>query len=195
MSSLSEGRPIIHGEHVFLRAAERADIPMMVRWFNDADVVRNLTRVDPMSEAGEAAWFDRMLEAQGRTDYHFVICLRDGGRPIGTAGLHDVDLRDGRAEFGIAIGEKDEWGKGYGTDTLRAICEFGFGELRLERIELFYYDGNERGRRSYEKVGFTHEGTMRRAHYARGAHHDVHIMGMLRDEWLRDRAQRQPEQG
>ena len=193
MSSLSEGRPIIHGEHVFLRAAERSDIPIMVRWFNDADVVRNLTRVEPMSEAGEAAWFDRMLEAQGRTDYHFVICLRDGGHPIGTAGLHDVDLRDGRAEFGIAIGEKDEWGKGHGTDALRAICEFGFGELRLERIELFYYDGNERGRRSYEKAGFTHEGTLRRAHYARGEHHDVHVMSMLRDEWLRQRVDRPPE--
>lgn len=193
MDSLSHPRPIIHGEHVFLRAIERSDIPTMVRWFNDADVVRDLTRVEPMSEAGEGAWFDRMLEGQGRTDYHFVVCLREDGRPIGTAGLHDLDQREGNAEFGIAIGEKAEWGKGYGTDALRALCDFGFGELRLERISLFYYDGNDRGRRSYEKAGFTHEGTMRRAHYARGEHHDMHLMGMLRDDWLRMRAERPPE--
>lgn len=82
----------------------------------------------PMGAAGEAAWFDRMLAAPGRTDYHFVICLLTDGRPIGTTGLHGVDLDNGSAEFGIAIGEKAEWSKGFGTDALRAICDFGFGE-------------------------------------------------------------------
>lgn len=57
-------------------------------------------------------------------------------------------------------------------------------ELGLERIGLFYHDGNERGRRTYEKAGFVHEGTLRRAHVAGGEHHDVHIMSILRAEWL-----------
>jgi len=185
MESVPERRPIIRGELVFLRASERSDLPAFVRWLNDADVLRNLAMRAPLSEAAEAQWFDRMLAAQGSTDYHFVICLLADGRPIGTAGLHGLDLVNGSAEFGIAIGEKDEWGKGYGTDATRAICDFGFGELRLERIGLFYYDGNERGRRTYEKAGFVHEATLRRAHFARGDHHDVHVMSILRDEWLR----------
>jgi RimJ/RimL family protein N-acetyltransferase len=187
MGSVPEPRPIIRGERVFLRASERSDIPTFVRWFNDADVLRNLAMRAPMSEAAEAQWFDRMLAAQGTTDYHFVICLADDGRPIGTIGLHGLDLVNGSAEFGIAIGEKDEWGKGLGTDATRAICDFGFGELRLERISLYYYDGNDRGRRTYEKAGFVHEGTMRRAHFAGGEHRDVHLMSILRDEWLRRR--------
>lgn len=185
MESVPERRPIIRGELVFLRASERSDLPAFVRWLNDADVLRNLAMRAPLSEAAEAQWFDRMLAAQGSTDYHFVICLLADGRPIGTAGLHGLDLVNGSAEFGIAIGEKDEWGKGYGTDATRAICDFGFGELRLERIGLSYYDGNERGRRTYEKAGFVHEATLRRAHFARGEHHDVHVMSILRDEWLR----------
>ena len=106
------------------------------------------------------------------------------GRPIGTVGLHDIHERSGHAEFGIAIGEKEEWGKGYGSDALNAICDFGFGELRLERIELHVYAENERGRRAYEKAGFVHEGTLRHAHFARGQHQDVHVMSQLRDEWL-----------
>ena len=184
MGSVPEPRPIIRGERVFLRASERSDLQTFVRWFNDADVLRNLAGRAPMSEAAEAQWFDRMLAAQGATDYHFVICLRDDGRPIGTIGLHGLDLVNGNAEFGIAIGEKAEWGMGYGTDATRAICDFGFGELRLERISLHYYDGNDRGRRTYEKVGFVHEGTLRRAHFAGGEHHDVHIMSILREEGL-----------
>jgi RimJ/RimL family protein N-acetyltransferase len=183
MPSLPEPQPIIRGEHVYLRPAERADIPTFVRWFNDADVLRNLDMFAPMSDAAEAAWFDRMLAAQGKSDYHFVICLLADDRPIGTIGLHDIAWKDGRADFGIAIGEKGEWNKGYGTDALRAISDFGFGSLRLERISLFVYEGNDGARRSYAKAGFVHEGTMRRAHFARGEQHDVHVMSLLRDEW------------
>jgi RimJ/RimL family protein N-acetyltransferase len=138
----------------------------------------------PMSHAAETAWYEAMLAEHGRSRYHFVICLLVDGRPIGTIGLEEVNLHDGRAEFGIAIGERSEWDKGYGTDATRAICDFGFGELRLERIGLSVYAGNDRARRAYEKAGFTHEGTMRHAHFARGTHHDVHVMGIIREEWL-----------
>jgi diamine N-acetyltransferase len=184
VESLPERPAIIRGELVYLRAPERDDIPTFVRWFNDADVLEHLAMHAPMSEAAESAWFDRMLERQGSTDYLFVICLLADGRAIGTTGLHAIDLVNGSAEFGIAIGEKGEWGKGYGTDTLRAICDFGFGRLRLERIGLLVYESNARGRRAYEKAGFTLEGTYRRAHFARGRHEDVHVMSQLRDEWL-----------
>ena len=183
MSSVPERPPIIRGELVYLRAPERSDIASFVRWFNDADVLDNLEMSAPMSEAAENIWFDRMLERQGTTDFHFVICLLADDRAIGTAGLHGLDHVNGNAMFGIAIGEKEEWDKGYGTDALRAICDFGFGQLRLERIGLMVYEGNARGRRAYEKAGFTMEGTLRRAHYALGRHEDVHLMGLLRDEW------------
>ena len=183
MSSVPERRPIIRGEGVFLRPAERADIPTFVRWLSDAETARHLAVRSPISEAAEQGWFERMLAAQGKTDHHFVICLLADERPIGTAGLHGLDWENGNAEFGIAIGEKGEWNRGHGTDALRAICDFGFGELRLERIGLLVYAGNDRASHSYEKAGFTHEGTMRRAHFARGEHHDVHVMSLLREEW------------
>ncbi len=175
---------MIRGDTVYLRPAERDDIPTFLKWFNDADVLANLAMFAPMSRAGEEAWFDRMLAAQGVTDYHFVICLIADDRPIGTIGLHEINFVDGRAEFGIAIGERSEWGKGHGTDATRAICDFGFGSLRLERIGLFVYEGNERARRAYEKAGFRHEGTLRNSHFSDGEHHDVHVMGLLREEWL-----------
>ena len=183
MTSLPEPRPIIRGQQVYLRAAERGDVPTFVRWMNDAEVLANLAMFAPMSQAAEEGWFDRMLAAQGSTDYHFVICLIADDRPIGTVGLHEINFIDGRAEFGIAIGERSEWDKGHGTDATRAVCDFGFGALRLERIGLFFYDGNDRARHAYEKAGFVHEGTLRRAHFSRGEHRDVHVMGLVRDDW------------
>lgn len=64
------------------------------------------------------------------------------------------------------------------------LVEFGFGELRLERIKLRVYDFNAGARRSYAKVGFSVEGTERHATFRRGTYHDDHIMSILRDEWL-----------
>jgi RimJ/RimL family protein N-acetyltransferase len=179
-----EARPMVRGQLVFLRPAERTDIPLFVRWLSDASVTRNLLLRAPLSTAGEEQWFNEMVERQGKSDYHFVICRLSDGAPIGTAGLHRVDMDAGSAAFGIQIGETAEWGKGYGTDALRAICDFGFGELRLERIWLDVYVGNERGRRSYEKAGFVVEGTLRHAHFSQGAFEDVLRMSLLRGEWL-----------
>lgn len=176
--------PMIRAERIYLRPAERGDLPAFVRWLTDAEVSRHLSFRAPISLAMEEKWFDAMVERQGKSDYHFVICLLDGDRPIGTAGLHGLDLENGSAEFGISIGEKDAWNRGFGTETLNAICDFGFGELRLERIDLHVHTGNARAIRSYEKAGFQLEGRLRHAHFAEGRHVDVLRMSMLRDEWL-----------
>ena len=175
--------PTIRGEQVYLRPAERSDLDLFVRWFDDAETTRYLAIRAPFSHAMEDRWFESMLEEQGKRGYHFVICLLADGRPIGTAGFHQVNYEDGHASFGISIGEKGEWSKGYGTDALRAICDFGFGQLRLERIELDVYDQNLRAQRSYEKAGFVKEGVLRHAHFSDGKHHDVIRMSLLRAEW------------
>lgn len=175
--------PMLRGESVYLRPAERADLPTFVRWMADAETTRNLAVRSPFSLAMEERWFDRILAEHGKAQFHFVICLLADDRAIGTVGFHHVDYENGGAEFGIAIGEKSEWNKGYGTDALNAICDFGFGELRLERIYLHVFDYNARAMRSYEKSGFVREAVLRRSRWHRGVHHDVMLMAILRSEW------------
>lgn len=176
--------PVIRSERLYLRPTERADLPLFVRWFADAETIRHLAIRAPFSLAMEEQWFNGVVQRQGSTDYHFVACLVADGRPIGTVGLHQLDLENGQAAFGISIGEKDEWNQGYGTEALEAITDFGFGQLRLERIWLDVYAENRRAQRSYQKAGFVVEGTLRSAHFADGDFHDVIRMALLRDEWL-----------
>jgi RimJ/RimL family protein N-acetyltransferase len=176
--------PMIRAERVYLRPAERSDLPTFVRWLADREVTRHLAIRSPISQAMEEKWLDQMVEKQGKQQYHFVICLIEGDRPIGSTDLRDLDLENGNAGFGIVIGEKAEWSKGYGAETLQAICDFGFGQLRLERIYLEVYAPNEAGQRAYQKAGFVEEGTLRNAHFADGQHQDALIMSLLRDEWL-----------
>lgn len=175
--------PVLRAERIYLRPAEREDLPSFVRWFADAETTRYLALRAPFSLAMEEQWFAGMLERQGKESYQFVICLVADGRPIGTTGFHHLNLENGNASWGISIGEKAEWNRGYGTEALGAMCDFGFGQLRLERIELDVYVPNRRAQRSYEKAGFVTEGVLRRAHFADGQFHDVIRMSLLRSEW------------
>jgi RimJ/RimL family protein N-acetyltransferase len=175
--------PIIRGERVYLRGSERSDIPLFVQWFNDAETAGHISARAPMSQVGEEAWFVEMAAQQGKSGYHFVMCRIEDDEPFGTIGLFDLDLLNGSAGIGITIGEKSLWGRGYGTDAMLALLDFGFGQLRLERMWLEVYDYNQRAIRSYEKCGFVLEGTQRRAVYKHGRFIDVHLMAIVHDEW------------
>ena len=180
--------PILRGRLTWLRAPERGDIPAFLRWLNDKATIRHLLAIAPMSHELEDRWFDRMLERQGNDHWLFVICRLGETQSIGNCGLFDLDLRNGSAGIGITIGGAADRGRGLGTDALEALLDFGFGSLRLERMWLDVYDSNARAIRSYEKAGFTHEGTLRHAAYRDGRFIDVRRMSILRAEWADRRA-------
>ncbi|MDI7275802.1 MAG: GNAT family protein [Anaerolineae bacterium] len=179
-----------YGDRIRLRAIEREDLPTFVRWFNDPEVRRYLMMYEPMSMAKEERWFQGLLE---RRDEH-LFCIEaaagDQWVHIGNCGLHKIDWKNRNAEFGIAIGEKAYWGKGYGTDAARTMLRFAFHELNLHRVELEVFDHNARARRCYEKAGYRLEGTRRHALYRDGQYHDVHVMSILRHEFAEGEEQR-----
>ena len=175
--------PMIQHGAVYLRAAERDDIPLFVSWFNDWRTSRTLALRAPMSTPSEERWFDRMLEDQGKGGYLFVSCLLEDDRAIGNCGLFELDLLNGSAGLGITIGRPEDRGRGLGSDALRALLGFAFGQLRLERVWLDVYELNPGARRVYERVGFVYEGTLRRAAFREGRYLDVVRMAILADEW------------
>ncbi|MGH2401120.1 MAG: GNAT family N-acetyltransferase [Candidatus Limnocylindria bacterium] len=174
-------RHLIQGERVFLRPFETGDAELYHRWRADAEVTALAGLPLPLSLAQIE---QRIAEKQGDSQYAYVICLLADERPIGEGLLFELDRLNGSAELGIFVGDKDEWGKGYGTDAVNALVDFGFEALRLERIWLEVWTENGRARRAYEKAGFVHEGTLRHDRYEGGQFTDGHVMSLLRDEWL-----------
>lgn len=175
--------PLIRGRLTYLRAAEREDVPTFLRWINDRRTARFLSVRGPLSLPLEERFFERMLDEQGKETWFFVICLLADDRPVGTVSLFALDPTNGSAGLGVLVGDPGDTGRGLGSDGIAAILDFGFGSLRLERIWLDVYDFNERARRLYERLGFVHEGTLRRAAFHDGRYIDVHRMAILRDEW------------
>ena len=113
----------------------------------------------------------------------FGIVVRETDRLIGSTGLSQIDLRNQNASFGMMIGEKSAWGKGYGTEATRLVVRYAFEELHLNRVQLHVYAYNLRGIRVYEKVGFRREGVLRQAHVYDNRFWDTVVMAMLCEEW------------
>jgi RimJ/RimL family protein N-acetyltransferase len=175
--------PILHGRLTYLRAAEREDLATFLRWINDRRTSRFLKMRSPLSMPLEERFFERMLDGQGHDRWFFVICRLEDDRPVGTLSLEGVDLVNGNAGLGILVGDPADTGRGYGSDAMAALLDFGFGSLRLERIWLDVYEFNDRARGVYERLGFVHEGTLRRALFRDGRFWDIERMAILRDEW------------
>jgi len=86
--------------------------------------------------------------------------------------------------IGVGIGERDFWGKGYGTDMMKLALQYAFVELNMYRVSLGLHEYNPRALRSYEKVGFRMEGRTREDACHEGVFTDGLWMGILREEWL-----------
>ena len=176
--------PFLIGERIYLRPLDEEDLERCMRWINDPEVTRTLSRRFPISRALEREW----LLGQYKSDRHLslAIVIKDGNRHIGNCGFNDIDYVNRKAMFGILIGEKDEWGKGYGPEAARLIVDYGFKQLGMHRISLEVYSHNTRAQRAYEKVGFVHEGTLRESYFRDGHYYDTLVMGILEPEWRKN---------
>ena len=175
---------IIFGEHIRLRAIEREDVKHFFEWVNDPEVTFGLSLYLPMSMTDEERWFESLAN-RTLNEKPFGIDVRDGDgwRLIGNCTFFDIDTIAHSGELGIMIGDKSEWNKGRGTETMSLLLRHGFETLNLNRIVLRVYADNPRAIRAYEKAGFKLEGTFREAVFKRGKFGDMHVMSVLRREW------------
>lgn len=103
------------------------------------------------------------------------------GEHIGRIGFSKLNWEDRYTSFDIFIG-KEYRSKGYGTDSLRALCKFGFDEMNLHRIYACCNEPNVGARRCYEKVGFVVEGRFREEYQYKGEFSDILYLGLLRSD-------------
>ncbi len=171
------------GDKVELGPIEREYLPKYVEWLNDWEVNSFLAPGVPasMNLEDETDWFER--RRQDKNSMVFAILALPERQLIGNCGLHDLDWKNRKAVFGIFIGDKNYWSKGYGTDATRTLVRFAFQQLGLNRVQLEVYDFNPRAQRAYEKAGFRRDGILRQALYRDGKFHDIYLMSILREEW------------
>lgn len=177
---------ILTAERVRLAALDFDELAAAVsRWSQDSEFWRLMDSgvSQPSSPRQIRRWFDENF-AEDKPDNHiFGIRTLADDRLIGDIGLDGICWNHAESFVGIGIGDRDYWGKGYGTEAMNVILRFAFLELNLVRVSLDVLEYNPRAIRSYEKAGFTHEGRARQFVNKAGKRWDLIYMGITREEW------------
>jgi len=169
------------GRRVYLRPFERDDLLYIQKWSNDAELRRLTGEVASMSRAEIEEFYRGLLADKDRM--WFVIALKRGDRVIGEAGLLRM-FRPWRAtDMTIIIGEKDAWGKGYGTEAGRLLLDYAFKRLGFHRISIGVVGFNKRALKFWESLGFKKEGVHRDGYYYNNKYSDFIMMSILEDEY------------
>jgi RimJ/RimL family protein N-acetyltransferase len=177
---------ILHGKLVRLTAQDPKELgEAIARWNADSEWWRleSSEATNLFSAKKIADWNQKDQEKETPAGYFFCIRTLIGDHLIGFIGLAGDIYPHGEAFVGIGIGERDYWGKEYGTDAMRVILRYAFYELNLRRVALNTFEYNPRAVRSYEKAGFVHEGRIREYLWREGRRWDLIFMGILREEW------------
>lgn len=174
----------IRGEKVALGPFTRAHVPLFARWENDFAVgLYSGTPMRPRPQESFEAEFEEQLKSERRDSIVFAIYDNASLKPIGDVGLRHVWPAQGIAEFGIAIGEKDYWAKGYGTEATVLMLDFAFSVLGLHNVMLMTSSYNERAIRAYTRAGFKEFGRRREAWRVGDRYYDTVCMDCLASEF------------
>jgi len=162
---------------------EESDIEMYHSWRNDLDVMKTTSPSLDVYSVDETKSFVENVILNSTTSKSYIIEERESNTAIGVTSLINIDTKNRNAECIIDIGEKDYWGKGYGSESLKILLEYAFKELNLHRVSLRVFSFNERAIHIYNKLGFKKEGVMRESIYRKGKWHDIITMGILKREY------------
>lgn len=124
----------------------------------------------------------RQLADEG-TGARLAIERADDGAFIGWCCLMNWKPTYRSATLGYCLGEA-AWGQGYATEAARALLQWAFGTLDLNRLQAETDTRNTASSRVLEKLGFQREGTMREDCIVNGDVSDTWVYGLLRREWL-----------
>jgi RimJ/RimL family protein N-acetyltransferase len=173
----------LQGESVYLRATDpEKDMKFYSGWQRDALYDRFMDSMpavmygkDQMKE-----WYEKQIASHLSS---FMIVHKEDDIPIGFIEISGYDWHSGNAWLGIGIGERENWGKGYGTEAISILLKLVFLEWNLHRVSLAVLGYNVRAMRSYEKAGFKNEGALRGFVQRNGQRWDMYMMGILREDW------------
>jgi len=176
--------PILKGPRITLRPLKLSDAPNYVRWFSDKNVIKYLALQEPITLKEECKYIKNLTRDKSHINYAII---NEEKKHIGSAGFNGINKKDKRAAFGIFIGEKDQWGKGYAGECIKLLANYLFKKLKFNRFELEASVANTRGVKAYKKAGFVLEGVRRKWHFNKITRkfEDVAFMGILREDWLK----------
>lgn len=181
---MAETFPTLHTSRLDLVEIKQEHLEDIFKLFSDNSVTKfyNVVTLNKEEEAQKYIdWFrSRFAEDAG---IRWGISLKGHKNIIGTAGFNNWTLNH-KANLGYDL-QSDFWNKGYVTEALEAVIDFGFQELDINRIEAEVMPGNTASERVLTKLGFTNEGILSQWMYWNDKHYDMTMFSLLRGEFMK----------
>ncbi|MGB3608057.1 MAG: GNAT family protein [Psychroserpens sp.] len=122
-----------------------------VGWINDPEVNQYLeTRGNYTLELLKSY----IEEQQKNETYFWAIHLKNSKKHIGNIKIDPINYKTKTGEYGILMGDKSNWGKGYAKEATNKVLDYSFNEINLLKIELGVIENNENAVKLYKKIGF-----------------------------------------
>jgi ribosomal-protein-alanine N-acetyltransferase len=118
-----------------------------------------------------------------RSVLHFKLILKETNSVIGGAGYHNWYFDHNKAELGYALNKEENKRKGYMSEAVSTIIDYGFDVMNLNRIEACIGPDNEASQCLIKKFGFTQEGFLRKHYIRNGEIQDSLIFSLLKEEY------------
>lgn len=168
------------GERIYLSPRNIEDFEKYTEWFNDFETTDYLGRSGALVTLGGEK---KYLEETANEEANFAIITIDENKLIGGISIENINHIKRRGTLGIFIGDKDYREKGYGTEAIRLILDYGFNYLNLNNINLDLMEFNERALACYKKCGFKEYGRRRKCEFLNGKYYDIISMDILAEEF------------
>jgi RimJ/RimL family protein N-acetyltransferase len=183
MAGMTLAAPELHTARLRLRPFADADADLLFALHSDPVVMRYWDS-PPWTEPARGKRFVAMCrktEEEG-TGVRLAIERASDGAFVGWCGLFEWNPDYRSASMGYCL-DGAMWGQGYATEAARAMLQWGFDTLDLNRVQAEADTRNPASARVLEKVGFVREGTLREDCVVNGEVSDSWVYGLIRRDW------------
>jgi RimJ/RimL family protein N-acetyltransferase len=163
---------MIQGKHVGLRALEKEDLPLLMKWRNQPSMRKFFRETDEINSFKQENWFEHVMS---KTSAHkmFAIVKNDTNELLGACGLCYIDWVNRSADFSIYLGYKDLYIDAIlAVEAAELMREHGFNVLNLHRLWAEIYSIDEAKKEFFNILQFNFDGTHRETYWYEGKWHD-----------------------
>lgn len=173
--------PVLETKRTRLRQITHEDAAEMFRYCAEPDVSRYTTWYPHVTINDTKAFIDHLVNKYSKGELApWGIEDKATSALIGTCGFVHWHMAHSSAELGYAL-SKDYWNQGIMTEVAGAILDFGFRKMGLVRIEARCLVPNAGSAKVMEKIGMSCEGTMRKVVWNKGAHRDLLLYAIVKE--------------
>lgn len=175
---------MLKDKNIEFKIISRHGLDKRTEWINDPDIQKTLNYDTPISREMTNKWFENIFYDFSRKD--FEIYDYKTKKYIGFCGVINIKYPEKKAEVYVTIGEKEYWGKGYGTEAYKLLSRYCFEQKGLNKIYAYYNTDNLASQRIFNKLGWKNEGLLRKDIFSHGKLIDRYLFSKLSEEYKLD---------